>query len=113
MKASRLTKRIQALRMAAMLTVVATLLATGCAARQEVALRDDSAITKDVQDRLGANPVSSKAQIGVETKSGIVSLSGNVSEDVRSSAEQVARDTPGVRSVDNNMRFGMTAPAAN
>jgi hyperosmotically inducible protein len=81
---------------------------TGCAARQEIVLRDDSAITKDVQDRLAADTAGSGgAKIGVETKAGIVSLKGDVSsENMRSSAERIARETPGVRSVDNRVQFG-------
>jgi osmotically-inducible protein OsmY len=86
---------------------VATTIVTGCAAQQHVALRDDVAITNDVQDRLKADPTASGSKIGVDTKGGVVSLSGVVAmENVRSSAEQIARDTPGVRSVDNNVRFG-------
>jgi osmotically-inducible protein OsmY len=69
--------------------------------------RDDSAITQDVQARLQADPAASGSTIGVETKAGVVSLTGAVTTDtVRTSAEKVARDTPGVRSVDNNVRFG-------
>ena len=97
----------------AAIAIATTIATTGCAAKQEVVMRDDGAITKDVQDRLGADAASSKSKITVDTKAGVVSLSGEVSESVRSSAEQIARDTPGVRSVDNNMRFGGSAAPAN
>lgn len=98
--------------LAVMFAIATTIATTGCAARREVVLRDDSAITKDIQDRLSADQAASKSKITVDTKAGVVSLSGEVTESVRSSAEQIARDTPGVRSVDNNMRFGgATAPA--
>ena len=99
--------------MALGLAIGLTIATIGCATAKPVVLRDDVAITKDVRDRIAADPASSKSTIDVATKAGVVSLSGEVSEGVRSSAEQIARDTPGVRSVDNNMRFGVgnTAPA--
>ena len=87
---------------------VAALIATGgCAARQEVVQRDDSAITHDVQARIDADATASGSKIGVDTKAGVVSLTGQVRTDtIRNAAERIARDTPGVRSVDNNVRFG-------
>ncbi len=86
----------------------------GCAARQQVALRDDGAITKDVEQRLAADPIARGSTISVETKAGVVSLQGAVATDtVRSSAERIARNTPGVREVDNNVRFGGTQPHTN
>jgi osmotically-inducible protein OsmY len=87
---------------------VATVIATvGCATQPVVIPRDDSAITQDVQARLQADPAAGGEKIGVATKDGIVSLTGAVTTDtVRNSAERVARDTPGVRSVENNVRFG-------
>ncbi len=96
-----------------MIALATTIAATGCAARQEVVVRDDSAITKDIRERLSADPAASKSPITVDTKAGVVSLSGQVTESVRASAERIARDTPGVRSVDNNMRFGGPAAPAN
>ncbi len=94
-------------RFAMILTAATALAVTGCAAKQEIVLRDDVAITKDVQDRLGADPVAKESKIGVETKAGVVHLSGAVATDTeRASAEKIARDTPGVRGVDNNVRFG-------
>lgn len=97
----------QARRLVLSIAAATTIAITGCAAKQEVVLRDDSAITKDVQDRLTADPVSTKSKIAVDTKAGVVSLNGAVISDTeRNSAEKIARDTPGVRSVDNNVRFG-------
>ena len=88
----------------AVATVTATL---GCATKQVVIPRDDSAITQDVHARIQADPTSTGSKIGVDTKAGVVSLSGAVASDtVRDSAERIARETPGVRSVDNNVRFG-------
>jgi low affinity Fe/Cu permease len=99
--------------LAMMIALATTIATTGCAAKQEVVLRDDSAITKDVRDRLSADPAASKSTITVDTKAGVVRLDGEVTESVRASAERIARDTPGVRSVDNHMRFGGSAAPAN
>ncbi len=87
---------------------VATMIATvGCAPTQVVVRRDDSAITQDILARLQADSIVGGAKIGVDTKAGVVSLNGVVgSDNIRNSAERVARGTPGVRSVDNNVRFG-------
>jgi hyperosmotically inducible protein len=105
-----ITKRIalSARRLALAAVVFATAASAGCAARQEVALRDDAAITRDVQERLAADPGVDQAAITVATSAGVVHISGNVGTDSeRNAAERIARDTPGVRSVDNHVRFGM------
>lgn len=105
-----ITKRIalHARRLALATAFLAAAASTGCAARQVVALRDDAAITRDVQERLAADPAVDQAGITVETNAGVVHISGNVGTDVeRNAAERIARDTPGVRSVDNHVRFGM------
>lgn len=95
------------MRTAIGLGMAAMIVTAGCAARQEIVLREDGAITQDVQTRLGADPAASGSKIGVDTKAGVVSLTGSVTTDtIRDTAERIARDTPGVRSVDNNMRFG-------
>lgn len=105
MTTSRFTFR--AMRFAASLAVATVVATVGCATPKVIVQRDDSAITQDVRTRLQADPAAKDAKIMVETKEGVVSLSGAVASDsVRDSAEVVARDTPGVRSVDNNVRFG-------
>ena len=97
----------RAMRIAMSLAVATVIATAGCATQPIVIARDDSAITQDVQARLLADPTATGSKIGVETKAGVVSLSGAVATDsVRNSAERIARDTPGVRSVDNNVRFG-------
>ena len=105
MTTSRLTQG--AMRIALSFAVATVVAIAGCATQRVVIPRDDSAITQDVQARLQADPTASGAKIAVATSAGIVSLTGAVTTDVvRDSAERVARDTPGVRSVDNNVRFG-------
>ncbi len=81
----------------------------GCAARQLIVERDDVSITNDVRARLGASSQGTPSDVTVDTKAGIVRLTGAVAtDDERNSVERIARDTPGVRSVDNNVRFGAT-----
>jgi osmotically-inducible protein OsmY len=86
----------------------------GCAGRQPLVVRDDATITTDVQGRISADADLKASGIKVDTKAGIVSLTGSVHSDVvRNGAERVARETPGVRSVDNDLVFGMAdVPAA-
>jgi osmotically-inducible protein OsmY len=97
----------RAMRIAMGLAVATVTATVGCATQPVVIPRDDSAITQDVQSRLHADPTATGSKIEVDTKAGVVSLNGVVTTDsVRDSAERIARETPGVRSVDNNVRFG-------
>ncbi len=97
------TPRVGGLLAAALLSC-----ALGCATRQPIVVRDDVAITDDVKARLAADPHAGAAKIDVVTTAGVVRLTGDVSSDVqRDSAERIAREAPGVRSVDNSVTFGM------
>jgi osmotically-inducible protein OsmY len=82
--------------------------ATGCAARSSpVVHRDDVAITEDVRARLAADAQTKPFAITVATTGGVVLMTGTVAKPAdRDSVERIARDTPGVRSVDNNVLFG-------
>jgi osmotically-inducible protein OsmY len=85
--------------------------AIGCAGRAPVVHRDDVAITEDVRARLAANDQTKPFAITVVTTGGVVNVTGAVEKSAdRDSVERIARDTPGVRSVDNNVRYG-AAPA--
>jgi hyperosmotically inducible protein len=79
----------------------------GCAARRPIVERDDVSISNDVRARLAADTQTSPSEITVDTTAGIVHLTGTVAtDDERNSIERIARDAPGVRAVDNNVRFG-------
>jgi osmotically-inducible protein OsmY len=81
--------------------------ATACVGRAPVAHRDDATITQDVRARLAADDQTKPFAITVATTAGVVSVTGSVAKSAdRDSVERIARDTPGVRSVDNNVRFG-------
>jgi osmotically-inducible protein OsmY len=69
--------------------------------------REDAAITEDVRARLAADAQTKPFAITVATTAGVVQVSGDVAKsDDRESVERIAHDTPGVRSVDNNVRYG-------
>jgi len=83
------------------------MLATGCIGRVPVSPRDDAAITGDVQARLAADAQTKPFAITVATTAGVVHVTGAVAKAVdRDSVERIARETPGVRSVNNDVRFG-------
>jgi len=79
----------------------------GCATRQPIVARDDAAISDDVRGRLAADVRASPLKVAVDTKVGVVRLTGSVpTDDDRNAVERIARDVPGVRAVDNNVIFG-------
>ena len=81
--------------------------ALGCSTRQPVVARDDISITNDVRTHLAADASISPLKVGVDTKAGVVHLTGFVPTDGdRNSVERIARATEGVRSVENNVTFG-------
>ena len=75
--------------------------------RVPVVPRDDASITEDVRARLAADGQTKPFVITVGTTVGIVHVAGSVAKaSDRDSVERIARETPGVRSVDNNVQFG-------
>lgn len=81
--------------------------ATGCKGPSPAVPRDDAAITEAVQARLAADEQTKPFAITVGTTAGVVHVGGSVAKSAdRDSVERIARETPGVRSVDNDVRFG-------
>lgn len=85
--------------------------ATGDAAAQ--AVRDatpvvaDAGITAAVKTRLLADPDVAGLRIDVDTKAKVVTLTGNVKDAAQiAEAEKIARETPGVIRVVNNLKVG-------
>ncbi len=65
---------------------------------------EDTIITGRVGRRLTADPDVKRYQIDVDTLDGVVTLRGKVdSETMKASAEKIARDTDGVRTVVNEL----------
>ena len=94
--------------LAATITAVALLTATGCAVTrgQETvgAYVEDASITTAVKGRFVDNKEVDAASIHVETLNGTVMLSGfakNATE--KSTAESIARDVKGVKGVKNEI----------
>jgi hyperosmotically inducible protein len=65
---------------------------------------DDSAITAKVKAALVGDPRTKATQIDVETREGVVQLSGFVdNSEAKSTAEELARSVSSVKSVDNEI----------
>lgn len=68
---------------------------------------DDAGITAKVKAKLAADGDINPFNIDVDTVDGVVTLTGKVSQaDARSKAEQLARDTDGVKRVNNLITVG-------
>jgi hyperosmotically inducible periplasmic protein len=66
---------------------------------------DDSAITAKLKTKLATDSQTSAIKIGVETKSGVVTLTGNVPTDTeKTKAETLAKSTEGVKRVQNEIK---------
>lgn len=82
-------------------------LATGCARdRQRTAGQsiDDEATSRRVQNSLSTDPAYKYTEVKVATYQGKVQLSGFVDNDQQKEhAEQVAKKTPGVKDVKNDI----------
>ena len=106
--------RVHPIRRAAVLAIPMFLAFTACAVRPPTVPRDDASITSDVQARLAADPQTKPFAITVDTKAGVVHVAGDVAKDAdRQAVERIARDAPGVQSVDNDVRYGgVSVPVA-
>jgi BON domain len=73
--------------------------------------RSDDAITTDIKARMFSDPSLKSANINVAVKDGIVTLSGEVTNDgTRLTAEELAKSTKGVKRVDDQI-VAVTLPA--
>ena len=93
--------------------VLITLLLAGCqsmtgrTAGQNV---DDATITASVKSTLVKDKLGNMTRIDVDTTRGVVALNGVVeSADLKSRAEQLARQVDGVRNVINNLQVQKSA----
>jgi osmotically-inducible protein OsmY len=94
--------------LAAVVSAVALLSATGCAVTRDQSsvgqYVDDSAITTAVKAKFVGNKEVDASSISVETLNGTVQLSGFAkSASEKSSAESIARNVNGVKSVKNDI----------
>jgi osmotically-inducible protein OsmY len=79
-----------------------------CSSTQPVGEQmSDATITSKIKAKFVADPEINPFNISVETEEGIVYLTGRVKTQVsKDEAEQLARDTDGVRQVVNNIQVG-------
>ena len=97
-------------RAVAIIAIPLFIAAVGCSARQHVVERDDASITTDVKARLAADTQARPLAVAVATTNGEVRLTGSVATDSeRTAVERIAREAPGVRTVDNDVTFGTSA----
>jgi hypothetical protein len=109
---TRSEQRSRTARVGGIVAVAILFGALGCSARQPIVERDDVAISNDVRARLAADATARPLNVNVDTKAGVVRLTGFVpTDDDRNSVERIALSAPGVRSVDNSVIFG-TRPGA-
>jgi hyperosmotically inducible periplasmic protein len=86
--------------------VIPTLMAVvvflaGCSAQAI----DDSTLTAKVKGKLATDSETSATKISVETKDGVVTLTGTVPTSTeKTKAEQIARNTDGVKRVANDIK---------
>ena len=88
--------------------VLVLLVTAGCAVSRGQqttgAYLDDASITTQVKSRMLSNPDVAGTSISVETLTGTVMLSGFAKSALeRNTAERIARDVNGVRSVKNEI----------
>lgn len=100
----------QLYRFFGMALLVAVLALAGCSpgekSRGTGTYIDDKTITTKITARLAADPVTKATQIDVETYDGVVQLAGFVdSRESIQRAEEIARETEGVRDVQNNLNL--------
>jgi osmotically-inducible protein OsmY len=73
----------------------------------------DHALTAQIKERLQKNRLFKQADVYVKTNGAIVTLAGSVpSETARSEAVDLARSTPGVLAVDDELRVLISSPDA-
>jgi osmotically-inducible protein OsmY len=88
------------------LILFVTFVASAASSEQESAgeFVDDSVITTKIKSLLAGDDFLKSFQISVETRKGIVQLSGFVnSQDAAKKADQIVKGVSGVKSVRNNL----------
>jgi hyperosmotically inducible protein len=81
---------------------------TGKSASQTM---DDASITVDVQKKLTSDRTANFTRVDVETKQGVVQLSGIVqTSEHMARAEDLAKQVSGVRRVHNNLQVQTAQP---
>src|SRR5438128_4736170 len=83
------------------IVVAITVVLVGCSSQAI----DDTTVSAKVKSKLAGDPQTSAIKIGVQTNAGVVTLSGTVPTDAeKDKAEQIAKNTDGVKRVVNDIR---------
>lgn len=92
------------------IAVLLTGLLTACSTTQSPSTQlNDAAIATKVKAKLTGDPEINPFNINVDTEDGVVTLIGRVpTEADKQEAERLARNTKGVRDVDNRLKVGKT-----
>lgn len=102
-------RKLKAVRIGvSLLALVALVGLSACRSTQSVSTQfDDNWITTKVKTKLAADPQVNPFNISVNTEEGVVTLTGRVKEaSQRAEAEKLARDTEGVKEVNNLIKVG-------
>lgn len=76
-------------------------------------MRSDEAISTDIKAGLFSDPALKSTNISVAVRDGVVTLSGEASDEAaRLAAERIAKETKGVRRVDDQIVAAASRPAA-
>jgi hypothetical protein len=87
------------------------LLAFGVSCNKQVQ-PNDAAITTDIKAKMFSEPLLKTASINVDSKNGIVTLTGQVQDDAaRLAAQRIASQTEGVKQVIDSTTMATPAPA--
>lgn len=94
----------------ALVAAIPSALLSPALAQQQSASRSDLAIESDVLHQLATAPSLRNQQVSASTESGIVTLTGSVTDDASAQlAQQTAAGVTGVRSVVNHLTVGAAA----
>lgn len=96
------------------LLLLAALL-SGCSSTQSPKVQfDDAGITAAIKAKLAADPDVAAIQVDVNTNESVVTLTGRVkTTEERMKAVQIARETNGVKRVNDMIKVGDLTPGTN
>src|SRR5246500_512351 len=101
-------RKVQHPAISIVLLTVLTALSIGCSRRP-----NDDMLAKDIQEKVASDPETKDSQIDVEAKNGKVTVSGKVkSPAAQHKVEQIAREEPGIASVDDQSTIEPDLPHA-
>jgi len=96
-------------RVMSVVVCAVTVILAGCSSQAA----NDSAVTAKIKGKLATNSETSAIKIGVETNAGVVTLTGTVpTETEKGKAEQLAKNTDGVKSVTNKITVDTSSTGA-